>query len=271
MDDPLIDSLTADEQQGAAELMASVDFRKLGGDAAAVDRGPSGQREEVDQSTLLSTVHVGSSTMGEPVGETPLPQEFTEAEYARTASVQRSERNAEQTEDAARDSLTYSEIAQDLVEDSRHVRGRRERASDQRDANLVDRPGDRESETGSEINSTNASVGRIRESAGDGEFILDGADGSGGANMALTAAVGEAPDPLLGLLGTSEFGPGQSGPGQLGPGEFGLDRFGLGEFGLNQFGPSEFGLDRFGPDRFDPDPFGPDPFSPDPFGHQFFH
>ena len=63
MDDPVVDSLTAEEQQGAAELMASVDFRKLGGGEAAGDRGPSGQRDEVDQSTLLSTVHVGSTLL----------------------------------------------------------------------------------------------------------------------------------------------------------------------------------------------------------------
>ncbi len=220
MDDSLIHSLTADEQQGAAELMASVDFRKLGGGDTAGDRGPSGQRDEVDQSTLLSTVHVGSSTMGEPVGGTPLPQEFTEAEYARTASLHRSERHAKQTEDAARDSLTYSEIEQDLVEDSRRVRGRRERESEERDANNTVRPDDRESEAGTEIDGESGVVRRTRDSGDNGEAIFDAADGAIGAVAATTVAVGEAPAPHLGLLG-----PGQFGPDKFGQQPFGRDRF----------------------------------------------
>jgi hypothetical protein len=167
--------------------MASVDFRKLGDGDAVGDRVPAGQRDEVDQGTLLSTVHVGSSTLGDPVGETPLPEEFSEAEYARTAFVQLSERHAAQAEDASRGSLTYSEAGQDLVEDSQRVRGRRERESEQRDADITDRLDDREDEARAETDAANGVQFRTTNAGDDGEAIFDGADGADGANGQVAA------------------------------------------------------------------------------------
>ena len=240
--------------------MASVDFRKLGGGDAAGDRGPAAQRDEVDQSTLLSTVHVGSGTTGEPVGETPLPQEFSEAEYARTASVQRAERHAEQAEDAGRDTLSYSEFGQDLVEGSRRVGGRRGRESERGEADTADRPGDREGDARTEIDGANRVEFLTTNSGEDGEFVFDGASGPAAAPA---VTVGEAPGPLLGQLDPSQFGPSQFGPGKFGPGEFGLDRFGPDRFGPNRFDPDRFSPDRFGPDNFGPDKFGLQPFGRD--------
>jgi len=265
LDEPQIDSLLSEEQQGAADLMASVDFRKLGGGDAVGDRVPAGQRDEVDQGTLLSTVHVGSSTLGDPAGEMPLPEEFTEAEYARTASVQRSERHAEQAEDASRYSLTYSEAGQDLIEDSQRVRGRRERESEQRDADKGDRLDDREGEARAETDGANGVQFRTTNGGNDGEAFFDGTDGANGQVAVPAVTVGEAPSPQLGLLDSNQFGPGHFGPGHFGPGEFGLDRF-----GSDPFGPDRFGLDRFGPDRLGPDNFGFDNFGSDKIGLQPF-
>ena len=106
----------------------------------------------------MTTVHVGSSTPGSPVAGTPLPYEFTEAEYARTASVHRAERDSGQAEGSGRDALTYATPAEELAEDSRRARVRREQESEQRDADQTNRPDDREA--GNEIDGADGGVAR---------------------------------------------------------------------------------------------------------------
>ena len=59
MADPRGTALTPDEQQLAAELMASIDVHTLGGGGDTVDRNylPQREREDIDPGTLMSTVH----------------------------------------------------------------------------------------------------------------------------------------------------------------------------------------------------------------------
>ena len=83
MADPRGTPLTPDELQLAAELMASIDVRTLGGGGETVGRNylPQREREDIDPGTLMSTVHSGSYTAGEEIGAAPASADFTAREY----------------------------------------------------------------------------------------------------------------------------------------------------------------------------------------------
>ena len=83
MADPQGTLLMSEEQQLAAELMASIDVRTLGGSGDAVDRNhlPQRERDDIDPGTLMSTVHSGSYIPGEKTGAAPAPVDFSDLEY----------------------------------------------------------------------------------------------------------------------------------------------------------------------------------------------
>ena len=81
MADPRGTLLTSEEQQLAAELMASIDVRTLGGSGDAVDRIQAPQRDDLDPGTLMSTVHSGSFVPGEEIGAALAPADFAGLEY----------------------------------------------------------------------------------------------------------------------------------------------------------------------------------------------
>jgi len=93
-------NLTSDEQQLAAQLMASIDVRTLGGGGDTVDRNylPQREREDIDPGTLMSTVHSGSFTAGEEIGAAPLPADFTDRDYDLAGAESDGDGAAEQLE-----------------------------------------------------------------------------------------------------------------------------------------------------------------------------
>ena len=85
MADPRGTTLTSEEQQLAAELMASIDVRTLGGTGSGgnlVDRMHVPQRDDiVDPGSLMSTIHAGSYVPGEEIGGAPAPADFMGLAY----------------------------------------------------------------------------------------------------------------------------------------------------------------------------------------------
>ncbi len=212
MSDPLNEPLTPDEQQAAMDLMAAVDVGKLGGGDATFDRGQAGQRDDVDQSALLSSLSAGSHARVAPAAGTPLAEEFSELDFARLASFHGTDRDDGPIESSVRSELAEAGLGADPTADSRRGRGSSGRLSAARDGDDFVRPDGGEDEAVTDTEGAAAGVERRSRTGGDDEPFADGGDGATGG--AVIPAIGELTDPL-GPIGLGSLGPDPLGPGSL--------------------------------------------------------
>ena len=201
MADPRGTLLTPDEQRLAAELMAAVDVRKLGGGDDGVDRSGAPLREDIDPGTLLSTVHSGSHTLGEAIGAAPLPADYLEEIYAGHGIDLPGEDGAVPSDDLNRGSTSDGRLGEDLPGEGESSRGPddggaagSDRENDPRTGNQLDNR---------DYGSNGAEAGAFARTGGD-DGVGEATGAAGGTTNGLVPgqhALGSEP------LGATSFDP----------------------------------------------------------------